>query len=181
MHPERPALPHEAVEQQPGVLGDLVVLGEDLLELVDDQHRAREGFVLSGGFECVAGGPDGLHAQVAEQVAPADEFVVEALEDAEPEFAVGLDRDGAGVGEPAPGVGLELDALLEVHEVELELVGAIPQRPGRDHDVQQRGLARARFAGDQGVLAGAFAEREFLQTRRARPAQRDAEFIGARI
>ena len=40
---ERPALPDQAVEQQRGLLGDLVVLDEELLELVDDQQDPRQG------------------------------------------------------------------------------------------------------------------------------------------
>ena len=36
MDPERPALTHQAIEQQCGVLRDLVILDKELLELVDD-------------------------------------------------------------------------------------------------------------------------------------------------
>ena len=39
---EGPALPDQAVEQQRGLLGDLVVLDEELLELVDDEQDARQ-------------------------------------------------------------------------------------------------------------------------------------------
>ena len=44
VHAERTALPHQAVEQQRDFLGDLVVLDEELLELVDD----RAGCAASG-------------------------------------------------------------------------------------------------------------------------------------
>ncbi len=41
MDAEGAALPDDAVEQHRGFLGDLVVLGEQLLELVDEQQRPR--------------------------------------------------------------------------------------------------------------------------------------------
>ena len=40
---EGPALAHQAVEQQRRLLGELVVLDEELLELVDDEQDARHG------------------------------------------------------------------------------------------------------------------------------------------
>jgi hypothetical protein len=87
---------------------------------------------------------------------------------------------GPGVRQAPPGVGLELDALLEVDEVELELVGAVPQRARGDHDVQQGRLARARLAREQHVLARAPAQREVLQ--RVAPARPSGirELAGAR-
>ena len=45
VHAEGPALPHQAVQQQRRLLGDLVVLDEELLELVDDQQDARAAAV----------------------------------------------------------------------------------------------------------------------------------------
>ena len=39
---ERPALPHQPIQQQGGFLGDLVVLDEELLEFIDDQQDARQ-------------------------------------------------------------------------------------------------------------------------------------------
>ncbi len=73
------------------------------------------------------------------------------------------------------GVGLELDALLEVDQVQLDLVGAVPQRQVRDQRVQQRRFARAGLAGDQHVLRGALAEPQALQLRRAGPAERHVD------
>ena len=46
MHAEGSALTDEAVEDQGGILGDLVVLDEDLLKLVDDQQDARHRFAV---------------------------------------------------------------------------------------------------------------------------------------
>jgi hypothetical protein len=43
VHPERPPLAHQTVEQQRCILADLVVFGEEFLELVDEQQRARQG------------------------------------------------------------------------------------------------------------------------------------------
>ncbi len=48
MDAEGTALPDQAVEQQRDLLGDLVVLDEELLELVDDQQDARQGSVGPG-------------------------------------------------------------------------------------------------------------------------------------
>ncbi len=45
---ERPALPHQPVQQQRRLLGDAVVLDEQLLELVDDQQDAGELLVRLG-------------------------------------------------------------------------------------------------------------------------------------
>ena len=39
---ERPALPHQPVQQQGRLLGDAVVLDEEFLEFVDDQQDARQ-------------------------------------------------------------------------------------------------------------------------------------------
>ena len=46
VHAEGSALTDEAVEDQGGILGDLVVLDEDLLKLVDDQQDARHRFAV---------------------------------------------------------------------------------------------------------------------------------------
>ena len=69
-------------------------------------------------------------------------------------------------GSRCVGVGLELDALLEVDQVQLDLVRAVRQREVRDQRVQQRRFAGAGLAGDQHVLRGALAERRTLQLRR---------------
>ena len=45
---ERPALAHQAVEQQRRFLGELVVLDEELLELVDDQQRCAASAAVAG-------------------------------------------------------------------------------------------------------------------------------------
>src|SRR4030095_15882787 len=108
-----------------------------------------------------------LDAEPAKQIAAALEFIVHALEDTEAEFAVALDGHNARVRETAHRIALELDALLEVHEIELDLLGTAPEREVRDHDVEQSRFARAGFSRDQGVLARAFANGQILKFCRA--------------
>ena len=172
---ERAALADEAVEQQRRVLGELVVGDEQLLELVDDQQRARQRRVGHGAAE--AG--DVLHAVLAEQLAAAAQLLVEPLEHADAELALAFDGDHAGVRQLAGGVGLELDALLEVDEVELDLIGAVVQRGIGDERVQQRRFAGARFAGDEHVLRRAHAEAQRLQLLGAGAADGDDQLAGA--
>ena len=45
---ERPALPDQAVEQERRLLGELVLLDEELLELVDDQQDPRAAAACPG-------------------------------------------------------------------------------------------------------------------------------------
>ena len=156
------------VQQQRRRLRDLVVLDEELLELVNDQQRPRDRLGAAGPL--VAG--EVLHAELAEQVAAALQFVVHALQHAQAELPVALDGDHPRVRQPVGGVALELDALLEVHQVELHLLRAAPQRQVGDDDVEQGGLARTGLAGDQRVLAGALADGEVLELGRARAADR---------
>ena len=66
-------------------------------------------------------------------------------------------------GKRSVGVGFELDALLEVDEVELDLVGRVVERDVGDQRVQQRRLAGAGLAGDEHVLRRADAEAERLE------------------
>ena len=47
-----------------------------------------------------------------------------------PEFALALDGDDPGVGQLVVGVDLELDALLEVDQVEVDFLGARSGGPG---------------------------------------------------
>ena len=61
---ERPALPDQAVEPERGLLRQLVLLDEELLELVDDQQDAGQGRRAGG----VAIAVDVLHAGLAEPV-----------------------------------------------------------------------------------------------------------------
>ena len=177
MDAEGATLAHDAVEQHRGVLGDAVLLGEVLLELVDHQQRARHRLLAAAAF--VAG--DVLGTELAEQVAATSEFVVDALQDAEAELAVGLDRDDAGVRQLPGGVGFELDAFFKVDEVELDLVRAAREREVGDDDVEQGGLAGTGLAGEQGVLAGTFADREVLQLGRASAADGDAQLVGGLV
>src|SRR5262245_46924380 len=111
MHAERSALADQAVEQAGCFLSDLVVLDEELLELIDDEQYARRPALrhaLPPGVEILSSdGPEAFAAQL--------QLRVEPLQDAQAEFALALDGDHAGVRQLVDGVGLELDALLEVH------------------------------------------------------------------
>ena len=68
-----------------------------------------------------------LHAERRGTVAAALQLDVEPLQHAQAELAFALDGDDAGVRQLMRGVDLELDALLEVDQVEFDLVGAVPQ------------------------------------------------------
>ena len=109
-----------------GVLRQLVVLAEELLELVDDQQRPRHRQLRPA----LAVGGQVLHARLAEQLAAAGQLRVEPLQHAQAELAVAFDRDRPGVGQVVRRVRLELDALLEVDQVKLDLVRASTTSPG---------------------------------------------------
>ena len=159
MNAEGTALAHEPIQQQRSGLRHAIVLGEKFLELVDDQQRARQRFLAAGALEA----RHVLHAEFAEEIATPAQFFIHAFEHAQAELAITLDRHHARVGKALRAVALELDAFLEVHEIELHLVGRVPEREVRDHHVEQRRFTGARLAGDEDVLLGALAERELLQ------------------
>ena len=175
VHAEGTTLPHQAVEQQRDLLRDLVVLDEELLELVDDQQDARHrhfgpGLAIAGQV---------LAAELAVDLAAFLELDIQPLEHAQAELALALDGDDPGVGQVHRGVDLELDAFLEVDQVELELVGAVPQGAVGDQGVQQGRLARAGLAGGEHVLRGPFAQLEVLQLGGAGAAQRNVDPLAA--
>ena len=114
---------------------------------------------------------DVLQAVAAEQIAPGAQLVVEPLQDAHAELPLALDRHHPRVRQAGAGVGLELDALLEVDQVQFHLVGAVTQREVGDQHVEQGRFARAGLAGDQDVLRSAVAEAQQLELHGARPAQ----------
>ena len=80
-------------------------------------------------------------------------------------------------GRCSAGVAFEFDALLEIHEVKLDLLRAARQREVGDDDVEQRGFAGPGLAGDKRVLARAFADGEVLQFGRAGAADGHAQFL----
>ena len=94
-----------------------------------------------------------LHAGVAEPVGAQAKLGVQSFENADAEFALALDRDDARVGQLMGRVDLELDALLEVDQVEVDLVGAVVQGEVGDQGVHQGRLARAGAPGDQAHAA----------------------------
>src|SRR5580765_8203915 len=154
------------------MLRNAVVLDEELLEFVYDQERAGKRFGASGPFVA----RKVLNAEPAEKITAPPQFFIHSFQDTQPEFPIAFDRDDPRMRQPATGVALEFDTLLEVHKVELDLVRAAPEREVGDEDVKQRGFARARFAGDEGMLASALTQREVLKLGRARASDGDANF-----
>ena len=122
---ERPALPHQPVQQQGRILGDPIVLDKQLLELVDNQQDARQA-----GLGPAARNLSGPARPLAEQVAAGAQLGVEPFEHAEAELPLALDGHHPGVRQLGPGIGFELDALLEVDQVKFHLVGADSAGPG---------------------------------------------------
>ncbi len=112
MDAEGTTLANELFEQNRGVLGELVVLCEEDLELVHDEHSARHGLVRRFAI-----GSEILHARLAEQVAAMGHLRVQPAQDAQAELAVALDGDRPCVRQTVCCVGLEFDALLEVDQV----------------------------------------------------------------
>ena len=89
MDAKGPALPDDSIQQQRRGLGNLVVFDEEFLELVNDQQRSGNGLGAAGPL--VAG--DILHTEFSEHVAAALQFVIQALEHAQAEFAIAFDGD----------------------------------------------------------------------------------------
>ncbi len=175
MHTEGTSLPHQAIQKQSDFLRDLVVLDEELLKLVDDQEHARHGDLGPG--LAIAG--QVLTAELPVDLAALPQLDVQPLEHAQAEFAFALDGDDSRVRQLHRGVDLELDAFLEVDQVELELVGAVSQRSIGDQGVQHRRLAGARLAGGQHVLRRAFAELQVLELGGTGAAQGDVDALAA--
>ena len=155
---EGPALADQAVEQKRSLLGDPVFLDEELLEFVHHQQDPGQGR-CAGSIAITA---EVLHAGIAEPVGPQPHFQVQPLEHADAELALAFDRHHAGVGQLEGGVDLEFDALLEVDQVKVDLVGAVAKRQVGDQGMHQGGLARSGTAGDEHVLRGALTQRQVL-------------------
>ncbi len=175
MDAKRPALTNQAVEPQCGFLCQLVLLDEELLELVHDQEDPWE----RGRTGCVPIAVDVLHAGIAEPVGAQAELGIQALQDAEPELALALDRHDAGVRQLVGRIDLELDAFLEVDQVQVDLVGAVVQGDVDDERVHQSRFAGAGTAGNQDVLGGAVAQLEMLSLGRPRLAERHVDLAPA--
>src|SRR5262245_32945475 len=114
MESERATLTHQAVEEECGVLGNAVVLDEELLELVHDQQNPRRALAVRRRLLPV--GRDILHAGSAEQFAAPAQFAVESLQDTQAELALALNGHDAGVRQVMGCVSLKLDALLKVDQ-----------------------------------------------------------------
>ena len=108
---------------------------------------------------------------LAEQVTSLGQHRVEPLEHAQAELPIALDRHHPRVGQAVADVGLELDPLLEIDQIELDLVGIVIQRDIGDQRVQETRLARPGLAGDQDMLRGPAAQVQVLQLGGPGPAQ----------
>src|SRR5207253_1624955 len=104
-----------------------------------------------------------LHAERAKKFAASFQFFVEPLQHAQAKLAIAFNRDNLRVRQTIRRVALELDTLLEVHEIKLHLLRAAPKREVRDDDMEQRRFAGASLARDERVLARAFANGEILE------------------
>ncbi len=170
---EGSALPHQAVQQERCLLGQLVVFDEELLEFVDDEQDAGQN--LAG----IAKAGDILHAGLAEALAALFHLGVQALHHAQAEFPFAFDGDHARVRQRVRDVGFEFDPFLEVDQIQLDFVGTVAQRGVGDQGVQQRRFARARLAGDEHVLGSSLPEPQMLQAGGAGPAQGDVDATAA--
>ena len=175
VHSESTTLPHQSIEQERDFLSDLVVFDEEFLELVDHEQDPRHRHFRAG----LAIAAEVLTAELAVDFAALFELQVEALKHAQTKLALAFDGDHARMGKLHCRVDLELDAFLEVDQVELELIGAVPERPVGDQGVQHRRLAGAGLAGSEHVLRGAFAELQVLKLGGAGAAQGDVDALAA--
>ena len=141
------------------------------MKLIDDQHHARHRLI---GVR-VAIARQVLYAGAAIQFAALLEQLVQPLQHADAELAIALDGDDARVRQSLRGVGLELDPLLEVDQVELDFVRAVVERGVGNQGVKQRRLARAGLARDKDMLRGSLAQPQMLQLRGPGPADGDVE------
>ena len=121
-----------------------------------------------------------LNTEPAEKVTASFEFLVHPFEHAQSKLAVALDSHHPRVRKPAGGVTFEFDALLEIDQAELDLIGAAPQREVGDDDMEERGLAGTGLARNENMLPGAPAQGEVLEFGGASSPDRDTEF-GASI
>ena len=107
-----------AIEEQRRPLCNCIVLHKKFLELVDEQqgprHRLRPALAFVTGHI--------LHAELAEQIATSSQLLIDALQHAQRKLAVTLDRDHLGMRQMLRCVAFELNALLEIDEIELHLV-----------------------------------------------------------
>src|ERR1041384_5202613 len=79
------------------------------------------------------------------------------------------------------GVGLELDPLLEVDQVELDLAGTVVQRRARHQRMQEGAFPRAGFASHQQMLRSTLTESHLVQTIRAGTPDGDTQLVTARL
>src|SRR4051812_4898179 len=75
------------------------------------------------------------------------------------------------------GVGLELDALLEVDEIKLDFLRAVNEGGVRDEAMQEGRLTGAGFAGHEQMLRSSFPQSHRLQTPRTSAADRHDELL----
>ena len=128
VQPERPALPHEPVEQAATLPARACRPRRRTPGTRRRSSRMRGRLLASAVRGAVAG--EVVDAGVAELVAALLQDAVEPLQHAQAELALALDGDDAGVRQAVRRVPLELDALLEVDEVQLDFVRAVSAARG---------------------------------------------------
>src|ERR1043165_2157580 len=174
MDAERAALADYAVEQHGSSLRHAIFFREEFLEFVDHQERAGNLIGAAGAFVA----RHVLNAEFAEKIATPTQFGIDPFKDAQAELAIALDGNDASMWQTPAAITFELDAFLEIDQIELDLLRAAPQRKVRDHDVEQCGFAGTSFACDERMLARALANCKILEFRRARTANWHAQFFG---
>ena len=154
----RAAAPGDVLQQHGGRLGHRVVLGEQVLELVDHGDDPRPA--AAGGSRPRARSSSSLRHLVPPWPPSARRRISSErnCSRASPNSRSVLMLTptslacGSQVGPVRPGRELgERHALLEVEQVELQLVRAVPGGQRADHREQQVGLARPARAADQRV------------------------------
>ena len=141
MNAEGTSLAHNTIQKDRGILCDAIVFHEEFLELVDNQEGSRHRFTSARLLVA----SHVLHPQLAEHVPPPLQFLVHPLEHAQAELPVTLDRHHPRMRQTRRRVAFEFHPLLEIHQVELHLVGAAPEREIRNDHMKERRLTRSRF------------------------------------
>jgi hypothetical protein len=140
---EPAAFLHQPLKSRRRVSSHLVVAGQEVLELVDQQQDPRQR-LASGAVFTELLGPGAL-----EQAAAPLHFGQQCPEDGQSEFAIRFEGDGTGMGQGS--VRGEPDAVLEVEEVQLELARRVTARQPRNEDVEQVRLAHASHSADEAM------------------------------
>jgi hypothetical protein len=116
---EAAPLPDQRLQRLRGNGPELVVAREQHLELVEDQNDPRQ--TLAGRLAQRLKRRVGLRGSPQQRATPR-KLRLDRLKDADAELAIALDRDRPRVRQRVRRVHLELDALLEVDQMQLKLL-----------------------------------------------------------